>query len=501
MQKRIVSLIILLVLLLGACSPQGNTPASTTEANSSTTSDSAPAESVTGEEAAAPTPIVASGPAECRISTLKDDFIRSYSDLPEVTESDWILGNEDAPVTILVYSDIQCPYCSLMDPILVKYVNENPEKARLVFRHFPFHQNSANAAIMTEAAGLQGADKFEAIKEELFATQSEWGSMDEETFIQYGYDLAKKLGMDEVQFSIDMTNEDVKNAVSDDYQGGVIGGVGYTPYVVMNGQLYSSNPTTLTQEELDAIIEGVTAISTGEDAAYFNNLPRMTFTDLDSLQANMDMYKALVDEYGQDYIDSLPSGIYDTAETTPVYVKIFKRVSETVFDRQFDSCPEQVIDPDKSYKAVLKTDVGDITISLNQEVAPVAVNSFVFLAENGWYDNITFHRVVPDFVAQTGDPSGYGLGNPGYLYDVEISPDYLFDEAGRVGMANSGASSNGSQFFITFGALPELNGSYTVFGQVEEGMDVLQNIQVRNPSYEGDPTEGTKLLTVEIIEE
>jgi cyclophilin family peptidyl-prolyl cis-trans isomerase/protein-disulfide isomerase len=500
MQKRIISLIILMVLLLSACSSQGTTPANETEANNPlTTSDSAAAESVTGEVAA--TPIVASGPAECRLSTLKDDFIRSYSEIPPVTDEDWTLGNADAPVSILVYSDIQCPYCSLMDPILVRYVTDHPDKAKLVFRHFPFHQNSANAAIMTEAAGLQGADKFEAIKEELFATVSEWGSLDEEAFIQYGYDLAKKLGMDDVQFSIDMASEEVQNAVSDDYQAGVLAGVAYTPYVTMNGQIYSANPTTLTQEELDAIIDGITEMSAGAEAEALASLPRMTFTDMASLQANIDMYKSLVDEYGQEYIDSLPSGIYDTADTTPAYVKIYKRVTETIFNRQFDACPPQVIDPEKTYKAIIKTDVGDITISLNPEAAPVAVNSFVFLAENGWYDNITFHRVIPDFVVQSGDPSGYGLGNPGYLYDVEIDPNYLFDQAGRVGVANSGANASGSQFFITFGPQPDLNGSYTVFGQVVDGLDVLNKMQVQSPSYESDPSAGTKLLTVEIIEE
>jgi cyclophilin family peptidyl-prolyl cis-trans isomerase/protein-disulfide isomerase len=151
-------------------------------------------------------------------------------------------------------------------------------------------------------------------------------------------------------------------------------------------------------------------------------------------------------------------------------------------DRQFTECPEMAIDPVKEYVATLETEKGDVTILLYPEVAPLAVNSFVFLARQGWFDGIPFHRVIPGFVAQTGDPSGTGFGGPGYAFDNETDPEIKFDRAGLVGMANSGPNSNGSQFFITFAPVPNLDGSYTIFGEVISGMDVVESLTPQNPA-------------------
>ena len=114
-------------------------------------------------------------------------------------------------------------------------------------------------------------------------------------------------------------------------------------------------------------------------------------------------------------------------------------------------------------------------IQLYADQAPLAVNSFVFLAKQGWFDGVTFHRVIPGFVAQTGDPSGTGKGGPGYFFKNEVS-DLRYDKPGVVGMANSGPDTNGSQFFITYAPQPSLDGSYTIFGQVIQGMDVVENL-------------------------
>ncbi len=169
-------------------------------------------------------------------------------------------------------------------------------------------------------------------------------------------------------------------------------------------------------------------------------------------------------------------------------------------DRQFTQCPPMTIDPTKQYIATLHTDKGDIVIELAADKAPLAVNSFVFLARNGWFDNITFHRVVPGFVAQAGDPSGTGYGTPGYAFKNEISPNLNFDAPGVVGMANAGADSNGSQFFITYSAQPTLDGKYTVFGHVIQGMDVATSLTPRDPSQSGDLPPGDKILSVTIEE-
>jgi len=150
--------------------------------------------------------------------------------------------------------------------------------------------------------------------------------------------------------------------------------------------------------------------------------------------------------------------------------------------QQYEDCPPMTIDQTKDYVATIETEKGDITIELYAEEAPLAVNSFVFLAQDGWYDNVTFHRVVPGFVAQAGDPSGTGMGGPGYVFDNEISPDLKFDQPGLLGMANSGPGTNGSQFFITHTSTPHLDGSYTIFGRVISGMNVVESLTPRDPS-------------------
>ncbi len=168
--------------------------------------------------------------------------------------------------------------------------------------------------------------------------------------------------------------------------------------------------------------------------------------------------------------------------------------------RTFSGCPPMTIDKNKQYIATLKTDKGDIVIQLFPDKAPITVNSFVFLARKGWFNNIIFHRVIENFVAQTGDPSGTGYGGPGYAFRDEISPDLKFDKEGVVAMANSGTDTNGSQFFITLGPQPDLNGKYTIFGQVIQGMDVVKSLQLRNPQVAEQLPPGSKLLSVTIEE-
>jgi cyclophilin family peptidyl-prolyl cis-trans isomerase len=168
--------------------------------------------------------------------------------------------------------------------------------------------------------------------------------------------------------------------------------------------------------------------------------------------------------------------------------------------RQFTDCPPMTIDPSKQYFATLHTEKGDIKLELYAREAPLAVNSFIFLARHGWFDGVTFHRVLPGFVAQAGDPSSTGFGGPGYAFDNEISPDLQFDGPGVLGMANAGPGSNGSQFFITYAAAPRLNGGYTVFGRVISGMDVLEELTPRDPSQAMDLPPGDMILSVTIEE-
>lgn len=166
--------------------------------------------------------------------------------------------------------------------------------------------------------------------------------------------------------------------------------------------------------------------------------------------------------------------------------------------QHFDGCPEMTIDLDAHYTATLKTEKGDIVIALYSDIAPFAVNNFIFLAENDFYDNVTFHRVLEGFVAQGGDPSGTGGGNAGYFFTVEASQELIFDRPGLVAYANVDPTTNSSQFFIIFREAAELNGNYTIFGEVIEGMDVALSLTLRNPQDGFDLPPGDLILDVEI---
>ncbi len=168
--------------------------------------------------------------------------------------------------------------------------------------------------------------------------------------------------------------------------------------------------------------------------------------------------------------------------------------------KQYDSEPAMTIDVNKTYKANVKLEKGgEFVIELYADKAPITVNSFVFLAREGFFDGTTFHRVLDGFMAQGGDPTGTGMGGPGYKFVNEDS-ELTFDKAGVVAMANSGRDTNGSQFFITFGPQEFLNGGYTIFGQVTEGMDVVNGITRRDPD-QSPSFEGDKIETITIIEE
>lgn len=163
----------------------------------------------------------------------------------------------------------------------------------------------------------------------------------------------------------------------------------------------------------------------------------------------------------------------------------------------YSAAPEMVIDPAKSYQAVIKTEKGDMRMNLFAEEAPVTVNNFVFLAREGFYNDTMFHRVIDGFMAQGGDPTGSGTGGPGYQFEDEVDNDLSFDRRGLLAMANAGPATNGSQFFITFGPTPHLTGLHTIFGEVIEGDDVLASLRIRDPQ---ESTPGDIITSIEIVE-
>jgi cyclophilin family peptidyl-prolyl cis-trans isomerase len=164
----------------------------------------------------------------------------------------------------------------------------------------------------------------------------------------------------------------------------------------------------------------------------------------------------------------------------------------------YDSFPATVIDQQKQYQAVIRTERGDIRLRLFVEEAPLAVNNFVFLATQGFYDGTIFHRVLEDFMAQAGDPTGTGMGGPGYRFEDEVDTGLTFDRPGLLAMANSGPHTNGSQFFITYEPTPWLNGLHTIFGELIEGEEVLNQITLRNPDLPTVP--GDVIHRIDILE-
>lgn len=160
--------------------------------------------------------------------------------------------------------------------------------------------------------------------------------------------------------------------------------------------------------------------------------------------------------------------------------------------------PPMTIDVNKKYFATIKTEVGDMKVELFPQDAPQAVNNFVFLARDGFYDGVTFHRVLPGFMAQAGDPTGTGTGGPGYTIPDEFNERPFLE--GTLGMARTNVpNSGGSQWFIDYAPQPHLDGQYTAFGQLVDGRDVLDKVKPRDPQRATEP--GTRIETIEIEEQ
>lgn len=356
--------------------------------------------------------------------------------LPAINADDWSRGPQDASMTIVIYSDFQCPACSEAGPALRQLEEENPERVRVIYRHYPLeqHDKALLAAQAAEAAGLQG--KFWEMHDFLFSAEqwSTWTALTAAEFPDWISTHVADLGLDADQFTQDLTSADVVAAVQADLADGHKIGLFQTPtlFLFLDGEL----------------------IFTHNEALTYDPKTLKLILDVVDLRA-----------------------------------------------KQYDACPPVITDPSKSYTATIQTEIGDIKIKLFADKAPLAVNSFVFLSKMGFYDNVPFHRVLSGALAQAGDPSGTGIGGPGYQFVNEISADLKYDQAGMVGMANSGADTNGSQFFITFTEMPSLDGSYTIFGQVIAGLDVAEQLTPRDPADTTTPLPDGTLIKTILIEE
>ena len=211
--------------------------------------------------------------------------------------------------------------------------------------------------------------------------------------------------------------------------------------------------------------------------------------------AQQTMFEAGVSSTPTVLVNGRPVGNWQSAYLSN-FIEVMKAEKDMVTE-----CPPFVIDQDKEYTATITTEKGDLVLELYPEAAPLAVNSFVYLAREGFYNDVTFHRVYHNFMAQTGDPTGTGWSGAGYQYREEIVPELTYDEAYMVGVARGQAEgSSGSQFFITYVPYPSLNGGYTIFGKLIDGIDVLEQITERDADNNPDAPEGDKIISIEIIE-
>jgi cyclophilin family peptidyl-prolyl cis-trans isomerase len=318
-------------------------------------------------------------------------------------------GPENAPVTIIAFSDYQCFKCAFLAASLKQIRISHPNDVRIIYIHAPQpDRDKDNLAIQAvEAADIQG--EFWEMHDLLFDKQAEWTSLIPEDFKTWVESQAASLGLDPARFHSDFEGVSVVDRL----------------------------------KQVNQFISGVQPF-----------VPPLLFVNSAS------PYTALADFASLDTVVRL----------------------DALVERQFFSCPPWNINPMKQYIATLHTAKGDVVIQLFPDKAPLAVNNFIFLALSGWYDGITFYRVLAGNRVMTGDPSETGLGNPGYLFATEIPSDLQFDQPGMLAMDNDGAGTNGSRFFISLVPNSQWNDQYTIFGQVLNGLEILSTLSARDPT-------------------
>lgn len=359
--------------------------------------------------------------------------------LGAITEKDWSLGPEDAAMTILMYSDFECPHCSNAGLAMLKFQAEHPDDVRYVYRHFPlpYHTKAPAAAWAANAAGKQDPKYFFTIEHYLYENQQAWAQFATiEEFEPWLKDYVATIeGLDFAQWEIDYQDDAMRTQLEVDFDKAATSDfIGGTPTVFLNMNAYKGG---WDQKVLSDYL------------AYFM-LQKRAYTEL----------------------------------------------------------PPIVIDPAKEYRAIIETSKGDIIVELFADESPLAVNNFVYLASEGWYDGNPFYRVKDGFIAETGDPAGNGMGATGYLFANDVN-DLSYGEAGLVGMVNGGKDKNGSKFFFsndlktyfetTINALNDqtkeenklsadeianevnreltkMTDTYPIFGKVVEGLELIPTL-------------------------
>lgn len=420
----LISTLLVFSLLLAACGATG-TPEPTATSTPEPTAESAatentelPEETVVASEPTGPIEIVLpTDPGVCENEPMPELPVRP------IDETDWLKGatGDDVEITIIEYSDFECPGCSGTAPMLAQFLVNHPN-AQLTYRHFTlsFHAKAILTAEASEAAGAQG--KFWEMHDLIFERRAEWQSLSEEEARAKMSAYAEDLDLDLKQFDSALDDGTYLAAIEAETEESRELGLPGTPSLILNGYLY---PT----EQLGLSLQGL-----------------------------------------------------------EVFVEIL-----SLADKQYTAAPEITLDVEKNYVATVSTTQGDITFDLFTESAPTSINSFIFLAEEGWYEGTGYFFVQDNFVALAGDPTNSGMGYPGYYCIGETQN--LFDRSGLVGMLPNG------QFFFTMGPdAANLNNKFALIGQVTDGLEVLDKLASVQP---GAPLAAgmDQITSVTVVEE
>jgi cyclophilin family peptidyl-prolyl cis-trans isomerase/protein-disulfide isomerase len=423
MKKLILPVVLMLTILLSACNAAGKTAEPTAAPTAAPSTAPTEAAASGSDQTQAVDPITSEENPCVPFNLLSQSLITPYPGLPGVTDEDYIVGPKDAPVTFMVYSEPQCPYCAQFDPLVESFTALYPNDVRFVFRLRPFpesfHDKSILASQAMVAAGLQG--KFDEFRIWLFQHQSK-----------------------------NPNDPEVANLADTEFWAG-LAPADLDDWLKERVAVLGINPDQLLKDMVsDAVVKKVQDAKTKADAIGVTGTPTLFIN-------------------GYPWPENQRSN-----EIFSIYTELLLNQ-----EREYGACPAMEIDQSKTYSATISTTKGDIAVELYADKAPNAVNSFVYLAREGWYNNLPI--VSTDQFMLSGDPTDTGYGGPGYAYMDEIDNSLNFNEAGMLATFayNIGSGTNGSSFFINKIALPDQEGR-TIFGKVTSGLDVLNKLEIRD---------------------
>ena len=442
MSKKLLPILVLGAILITSCGVLFDKAEATAEPTTAAepTTEAAAGDTTAETAAATPEPFTNAENPCTSFSVLQYSMGDPYPGLPAVSDDDYSVGPDDAPLTFIVYSEPQCPYCAQLDPILDEFQALYPDDVRVVFRLRPFPETFHNKSILASqamvAAGMQG--KFDEFRKFIFERQYQdtsdsdqaalpetdfWSGLEPADFDGWLKERVPALGIDADQLISDMYSDEVVAKVKALQSAADNLGITGTPTLMINGHQWPESSRGI--------------------------------------------------------------------EIFSIYLRLIKNQAN-----EMDTCPATVIDATKKYTATITTTQGDIKVELYPDKAPMAVNSFVYLAQQGWYNNLPVIS-SSDFVL-SGDPSDTGYGGAGYAY-LDESNDLTFDEPGMLASYSvwSGYGTNGSMFFFNKTALTD-QGERTIFGKITEGLDVLDKFAIRDNIF--DPAID-KVLEVTVTEE